>query len=78
MQRLAAVEQLKQLCAENEIELFNLDGENNPINVAKEAIKKAKDGLYDVLLVDTAGRLAIDVEELMSELKGYKINHKPK
>lgn len=71
LQRLAAVEQLKQLCAENEIELFNLDGENNPINVAKEAIKKAKDGLYDVLLVDTAGRLAID-EELMSELKDIK------
>lgn len=71
LQRLAAVEQLKQLCAENEIELFSLDGENNPINVAKEAIKKAKDGLYDVLLVDTAGRLAID-EELMSELKDIK------
>ncbi|WP_033916845.1 signal recognition particle protein [Campylobacter sputorum] len=71
LQRLAAVEQLKQLCAENEIELFSLDGESSPINVAKEAIKKAKDGLYDVLLVDTAGRLAID-EELMSELKDIK------
>ncbi|ASM34586.1 signal recognition particle protein [Campylobacter sputorum subsp. bubulus] len=76
LQRLAAVEQLKQLCAENEIELFNLDGENNPINVAKEAIKKAKDGLYDVLLVDTAGRLAID-EELMSELKDIKSTINP-
>ncbi|PPB51582.1 signal recognition particle protein [Campylobacter hyointestinalis] len=71
LQRLAAVEQLRQLCSANEIELFSIDGENNPVNVAKEALKKAKDALYDVLLVDTAGRLAID-EALMSELKEIK------
>ncbi|RAZ28274.1 signal recognition particle protein, partial [Campylobacter hyointestinalis] len=71
LQRLAAVEQLRQLCSANEIELFSIDGDNNPVNVAKEALKKAKDGLYDVLLVDTAGRLAID-EALMNELKEIK------
>lgn len=71
LQRLAAVEQLRQLCSANDIELFSIDGENNPINVAKEALKKARDGLYDVLLVDTAGRLAID-ETLMNELKEIK------
>lgn len=71
LQRLAAVEQLKQLCSANEIDIFNIDDEKNPIEVAKQALKKAKDGLYDVLLVDTAGRLAID-EELMNELKQVK------
>jgi signal recognition particle subunit SRP54 len=71
LQRLAAVEQLKQLCEQNEIDLFFDDNEKNPIKIAKDALKRAKEGLYDVLLVDTAGRLAID-EELMAELKEIK------
>ncbi|AII14588.1 signal recognition particle protein [Campylobacter iguaniorum] len=71
LQRLAAVEQLRQLCSANEIDLFFIDGENDPIKVAKEALKKAKSELYDVLLVDTAGRLAID-EALMSQIKDIK------
>ncbi len=71
LQRLAAVEQLKQLCEQNEIDLFFDDDEKNPVKIAKEAYKRAKDGLYDVLLVDTAGRLAIDAE-LMDELSQIK------
>ena len=71
LQRLAAVEQLKQLCEQNELDLFFDDNEKNPIKIAKDALKRAKEGLYDVLLVDTAGRLAID-EELMDELKEIK------
>ena len=71
LQRLAAVEQLRQLCVANEIDLFYIENENNPIKVAKEALEKAKSGLYDVLLVDTAGRLAID-EKLMQEIKDVK------
>ncbi len=71
LQRMAAVEQLKQLCEQNEIDLFFNDEEKNPVIIAKDALKKAKEGLYDVLLVDTAGRLAID-EELMKELKEIK------
>jgi signal recognition particle subunit SRP54 len=67
LQRLAAVEQLKQLCTQNEIDLFFDDSEKNPIKIANSALKRAKEGLYDVLLIDTAGRLAID-EELMEEL----------
>jgi len=67
LQRLAAVEQLKQLCEQNEIDLYADEQESNPVKIAKEALKKAKTGLYDVLIVDTAGRLAID-EELMREL----------
>ncbi len=71
LQRLAAVEQLKQLCEQNEIDLYFDENEKNPTKIAKDALKKAKDGLYDVLLVDTAGRLAID-EELMKELQEIK------
>jgi len=71
MQRLAAVEQLKQLCSQNEIDLYSDESGKNPVDISKDALKKAKDGLYDVLLVDTAGRLAID-EELMSELSSIK------
>jgi signal recognition particle subunit SRP54 len=71
LQRLAAVEQLKQLCEQHELDLFYDESTNDPLAVAKSAIKKAKDGLYDVLLVDTAGRLAID-EALMEQIKSLK------
>ncbi len=71
MQRLAAVEQLKQLCAQHEIDLFSQEDGISAVEIAKNAMKKAKSGLYDVLLVDTAGRLAID-EELMKELGAIK------
>ncbi|TEY01550.1 signal recognition particle protein [Campylobacter sp. US33a] len=71
LQRLAAVEQLRQLCESNEIELFYIENETNPIKVATAALQKAKDSLCDVLLVDTAGRLAID-QALMEELKEIK------
>jgi len=70
LQRLAAVEQLKQLGNQIEVDVFSLDN-SNPVEVAKEAYKKAKSALYDVLLIDTAGRLAID-EKLMQELANIK------
>jgi len=71
LQRLAAVEQLKQLTQEYELDLYFNDDTKNPVEVVKGAIAKAKDGAYDVLLVDTAGRLAID-DVLMDELKEVK------
>lgn len=71
LQRLAAIEQLRQLCEANEIDLFFIEDEKDPRVVAKAALEKAKSGIYDVLLVDTAGRLAID-EALMSEIKDIK------
>lgn len=76
LQRLAAVEQLKQLCEQNEIDLFADESESNPVAIAKLARKRAEEGLYDVLIVDTAGRLAID-EELMGELRDIKTNIQP-
>ncbi|EGK8254551.1 signal recognition particle protein [Campylobacter coli] len=71
LQRLAAVEQLKQLCEANELDLFYNENEKDPIKVAQQALEKAKNSMADVLLVDTAGRLAID-EALMNELKAVK------
>ncbi len=71
LQRLAAVEQLRQLCSANEIELYFEEGVSNPVSIAKNAMKKAKEGMYDVVLVDTAGRLAIDAE-LMNQLEAIQ------
>ncbi len=75
LQRLAAVEQLKQLCEQNELDLYFEEGKS-PVEVAKNALKKAQSSLYDVLLIDTAGRLAID-EEMMSEIVHVKEAVKP-
>jgi len=70
LQRLAAVEQLKQLAEANELDLF-YEENLNAIEVAKRGVEFAKNKYYDVVLVDTAGRLAID-EELMNELVKMK------
>ena len=71
LQRLAAVEQLEQLCTQNEIDLYADESNANPVEIATLAKKRAEEGLYDVLIVDTAGRLAID-EALMQELGQIK------
>jgi signal recognition particle subunit SRP54 len=71
LQRMAAVEQLKQLSAQIEVDLYFDDNEKDPVKIVKSAYEKAEKGLYDVLLLDTAGRLAID-EELMQQLKDVK------
>ena len=65
--RPAAIDQLKQLGKELNIEVYS-EGTNNPVDIAKNAINYAKDNKYDYVLIDTAGRLHID-EELMDELK---------
>ena len=71
LQRLAAVEQLKQIGAQIEVDVYFEENETNPVKIAQNAKKKAQEGLYDVLFIDTAGRLAID-EALMDELKDVK------
>ncbi|KLE00722.1 signal recognition particle protein [Aliarcobacter butzleri] len=71
LQRLAAVEQLKQIAAQIEVDIYFDDTERNPIKIALKAKEKAIKEHYDVLLIDTAGRLAID-EELMKQLKDIK------
>ncbi len=71
LQRLAAVEQLRQIAAQVEVDFFGKEGEQDPVKVVKEALQVAKEKLYDVVIIDTAGRLAID-EALMEELKSIK------
>ncbi|ABV68196.1 signal recognition particle protein [Aliarcobacter butzleri RM4018] len=71
LQRLAAVEQLKQIAAQIEVDIYFDDNEKNPVKIALKAKEKAIKEHYDVFLIDTAGRLAID-EELMKQLKDIK------
>lgn len=71
LQRLAAVEQLKQIAKQIDVDIYFDDNEKNPVKIAQAAVEKAKKEHYDVVLIDTAGRLAID-DELMSELKDVK------
>ena len=71
LQRFAAVEQLKQLAEAHDLDIFYKEGTTDPVEVAKEGVEEAKKGLYDAVLIDTAGRLAID-EPLMEELKRVK------
>lgn len=71
LQRPAAILQLKTLAEQAEVDAFSIDGENDPVRVAKEAQKKAVSEGYDVLIVDTAGRLHID-DELMDQLEALK------
>jgi len=71
LQRLAAVEQLRQVCGAIDVELYADDATKNPVEVVKSALDHAKKLLVDVVLIDTAGRLAID-DELMGELAEVK------
>jgi len=71
LQRPAAVEQLKRLTLSIEVPLFTIENETNPVKVAKQALEKAKKECFDVLIVDTAGRLHVD-DLLMNELEEIK------
>ncbi|SFV64200.1 Signal recognition particle, subunit Ffh SRP54 (TC 3.A.5.1.1) [hydrothermal vent metagenome] len=70
LQRLAAVEQLRQISSQIEVELV-ADESATPTDIVKRALAKAQKDLYDVVLIDTAGRLAID-DDLMDELAQIK------
>lgn len=71
LQRPAAIQQLKVLGSQINVPVFSIDGENNPVNIVKEALKKAKEEGFDLLIIDTAGRLHID-EQMMAELEAMK------
>ncbi len=66
--RPAAMEQLQILADQLQIDCYPATPNQKPAKIAEEALKEAKRKLYDVLIVDTAGRLHID-EEMMSEVK---------
>lgn len=73
--RPAAIKQLQVVGEQIGVPVFQM-GTENPVNIATEAIKLAKDQGYDYVFLDTAGRLHID-EELMQELKNVKSAVKP-
>ena len=68
--RPAAIDQLKQLGKELNIEVYS-EGKGNPVEISKNAIQYAKENHFDYVLIDTAGRLHID-EELMNELENIE------
>ena len=74
--RPAAIEQLRILSSQVGAELYTEEGNMHPVSIAKNAIMHAKSSGHDVVIVDTAGRLAID-EEMMSEIKAIKDAVKP-
>ena len=65
--RPAAIEQLKVLGESIQVPVYTEEGEKDPIRIAKAAIAKAKAEGYSVVIVDTAGRLAVD-QQLMDEI----------
>jgi signal recognition particle subunit SRP54 len=74
--RPAAIEQLKSVTGQAGAEWFPSSPDQTPIDIARAAIDYARKHFFDVLLVDTAGRLAID-EALMAEIKALHAELKP-
>ena len=69
--RPAAVEQLRVLAEQIEVPVYMNLEEKNPVVIAQEGIREAKAKGYDTVIIDTAGRLAVD-EELMNEIAAIK------
>ena len=69
--RPAAIDQLKVLGTQIGVEVYTEDGSKDPVSIAKNAIAKAKSEGYSLVIVDTAGRLAVD-EEMMNEIAAIK------
>jgi signal recognition particle subunit SRP54 len=69
--RPAAIEQLKIVGAAIEVPVYTEDGSKDPVRIAKEAVKFARLHGNDVVIIDTAGRLAID-EQMMKEIEAIK------
>ena len=73
--RPAAIDQLKQLGRELNIEVYS-EGKGNPVTIAKNAVEYARENGFNYVLIDTAGRLHID-EELMEELQNINSEVSP-
>ena len=69
--RPAAIEQLKVLGTQTGIPVYTEENNRNPVQIARNAVKEAKLTGRDVVIIDTAGRLAID-EEMMNEIASIK------
>ena len=76
LQRPAAIEQLHTLGRQLDVQVYSETGQQNPVKVCKDGVAKAKEAGADVVILDTAGRLAID-EELMKQLSDIDRKVKP-
>ncbi|MFT4634159.1 MAG: signal recognition particle subunit SRP54 [Crocinitomicaceae bacterium] len=74
--RPAAIDQLRTLALEADVRFFESDITQKPIQIAKDALSAARKQFCDVLIVDTAGRLAID-DAMMSEIKSLHAEVQP-
>lgn len=74
--RPAAIDQLKVLGESINVPVYTEDGNKNPVEIAKNAIEYAKRNSNDLVIVDTAGRLAVD-EQMMDEIEAIKNAIKP-
>lgn len=74
--RPAAIEQLKILGAQIGVPVYSEPENKNPVQIAQNAIKQARQSGADVVIIDTAGRLAID-EQMMNEIASVKAAVKP-
>ncbi|MDE6416439.1 MAG: signal recognition particle protein, partial [Duncaniella sp.] len=74
--RPAAIEQLKVLAEQINVPVYTEEGNRNPVEIARNGIKYAKDNNLDLVIIDTAGRLAVD-EQMMDEIEAIKNAVKP-
>ena len=74
--RPAAIDQLQVLGSQIGVEVYTEAGNNDPVAIAENAIKYARQKSYNVVIVDTAGRLAVD-EAMMQEITAIKAAVKP-
>ncbi|MCI8490762.1 MAG: signal recognition particle protein [Lachnospiraceae bacterium] len=71
--RPAAIDQLKINGEKQGVEVFSMGNKNSPVNIAKAAVEHAQKNGFQIVIIDTAGRLHID-EEMMEELAAIKAN----
>lgn len=74
--RPAAIDQLKTLGESIKVPVYTDEGNKNPVDIAQKAIEYAKAQNYNVVIIDTAGRLAVD-EQMMNEIAAVKAAVKP-
>ena len=74
--RPAAIDQLKVLGSQIGVEVYTEEGNRNPVEIAENAIRYARQKAFNVVIVDTAGRLAVD-EAMMQEITAIKAAVKP-
>ena len=74
--RPAAIDQLKVLASQIDVPVYTEDGNKNPVEIAENAIRYAKTNHLDLVIIDTAGRLAVD-EQMMQEIAAIKKAVKP-